>query len=89
MFASCNELFPTKCSFVIFVLYISLFLGQGNRVQEIVPFGDKIIIFFSLIGILVTASQSDKNEYEYNIVTVVLMTEVIKMLASIGLYCKE
>lgn len=42
-----------------------------------------------LTGILVTASQNDNNEYDYNIVTVVLMTEVFKLVASISLYLKE
>lgn len=48
----------------------------------------EIYIFFCL-GILVTASQGSKNEYDYNIVSVVLMTEFFKLLTSVGLYCKE
>lgn len=88
MFSSCRELFPTKLSFVVFVLYIALFVGQGKCKFIVIVWG-MAVINFALTGILVTASQSDKNEYEYNIVTVVLMTEVFKLIASIGLYCKE
>jgi solute carrier family 35 (UDP-sugar transporter), member A1/2/3 len=40
-------------------------------------------------GILVTASQSSTSEYNYNTVTVVLLTEVLKLVVSIALYCKE
>ncbi|KAJ3630410.1 hypothetical protein MTP99_011606 [Tenebrio molitor] len=63
-----TELFPTKLSFVIFVSYILLFVGQG---------------------ILVTASQKSDNQYDYNIITVVLLTEVFKLIASSVLYCKD
>nr|XP_008191620.1 PREDICTED: uncharacterized protein LOC662078 isoform X3 [Tribolium castaneum] len=62
------ELFPTKLSFVIFLAYILLFVGQG---------------------ILVTASQKADNQYDYNIITVVLLTEVLKLIVSTLLYCKE
>lgn len=36
-----------------------------------------------------TATQDVHNDYDYNIVTVVLMTEVFKLIASVLLYCKE
>ncbi|XP_014224402.1 UDP-galactose transporter senju [Trichogramma pretiosum] len=61
------QLFPSKCSAVIFALYIALFVNQG------------IIIKWSQEG----------GEYDYNIVIVVLMTEVLKLVCSIILYCKE
>lgn len=41
-----------------------------------------------LSGIIVTWSQS-KGEYDYNIVTVVLMTEVLKLIVSVALYSWE
>uniref|UniRef100_A0A1A9WK72 Uncharacterized protein n=1 Tax=Glossina brevipalpis TaxID=37001 RepID=A0A1A9WK72_9MUSC len=63
-----RELFPSKLSFIIFTLYISLFVGHG---------------------IFVTASQEPDNSYGYNTVTVVLLTEVLKLFISITLYCKE
>lgn len=40
-------------------------------------------------GILVTASQESNNSYSYNTVTVVLLTEVLKLVVSTGLYCRE
>lgn len=40
-------------------------------------------------GILVTASQTKNNTYTYNTVTVVLLTECIKLLAAILIYLKE
>ncbi|XP_043640578.1 UDP-galactose transporter senju [Drosophila teissieri] len=62
-----RELFPTKLTFVIFLLYMSLFIGQG---------------------IFVTASQESNNSYGYNTVTVVLLTEVFKLIVSTCLYCR-
>ncbi|XP_017772978.1 PREDICTED: CMP-sialic acid transporter 1 [Nicrophorus vespilloides] len=47
------------------------------------------IILFCNHGILVTASQTSSNRYEYNVATVVLLTETLKLLASVGLYCKD
>jgi len=43
---------------------------------------------YSAAGILVTWSQRS-GRYEYNIVAVVLMTEVLKLIISTALYCKE
>ncbi|KAH8260349.1 hypothetical protein KR026_009942 [Drosophila bipectinata] len=63
-----RELFPTKLTFMIFLLYMSLFIGQG---------------------IFVTASQESNNSYGYNTVTVVLLTEVFKLIISTCLYCRE
>ncbi|XP_030384051.1 UDP-galactose transporter senju [Scaptodrosophila lebanonensis] len=63
-----RELFPTKLTFIIFLLYMSLFIGQG---------------------IFVTASQESNNSYSYNTVTVVLLTEVFKLIVSTCLYCRE
>lgn len=40
-------------------------------------------------GILVTASQDKSNRYNYDIVSVVLLTEVLKLVISIILYCKR
>lgn len=65
---SWRELFPSKLSQVIFVVYILLFVNQG---------------------LLVTASQQSDNKYDYNIVTVVLLTEVLKLIISVILYCRE
>ncbi|TDG53511.1 hypothetical protein AWZ03_000326 [Drosophila navojoa] len=40
-------------------------------------------------GIFVTASQDSNNSYSYNTVTVVLLTEVFKLIVSTSLYCKD
>ncbi|KAF5294906.1 hypothetical protein FQR65_LT10704 [Abscondita terminalis] len=42
----------------------------------------------TILSILVTASQSD-NKYEYDIVTVVLLTEFLKLITSVTLYCRD
>ncbi|KAF2901273.1 hypothetical protein ILUMI_04910 [Ignelater luminosus] len=63
-----SELFPNKCSIIIFILYIVLFVNQG---------------------ILVTASQDSNNLYNYDIITVVLLTEVLKLITSVSLYCRD
>lgn len=41
------------------------------------------------VGILVTASQDKSNRYDYNIVSVVLLTEVLKLVISAVLYCRR
>jgi hypothetical protein len=48
-----------------------------------------VMMFVSLTGIFVTASQSSDSAYSYNTVTVVLLTEVVKLLVSTALYCRE
>ncbi|XP_071454539.1 UDP-galactose transporter senju [Hetaerina americana] len=63
-----KELFPTKCSVVVFVSYMALFINQG---------------------VLVKGSQEQNSAYNYNTVTVVLMTEVLKLVVSSALYCKD
>ncbi|XP_011315540.1 CMP-sialic acid transporter 1-like [Fopius arisanus] len=59
---------------------------------ELFPGRWSAVIFISYMGlfinqgIFVTLSQS-KGDYKYNIVTVVLMTEVLKLIVSMILYC--
>lgn len=81
------ELFPTKSSVVIFVSYMLLFVNQGKLLLQVNKLFFLLCKYFS--GILVTASQNSKNDYEYNIATVVLLTEVLKLLLSTILYLKE
>lgn len=81
-----KELFPSKLSFVIFVVYILLFVNQGKSQFFRINFLNFPSVFS---GILVTASQKSDNQYEYNIVTVVLLTEVLKLVISSALYCRE
>lgn len=40
-------------------------------------------------GILVTASQDKNNQYSYNTVTLVLLTEVLKLVVSAVIYSKQ
>lgn len=47
------------------------------------------VMFGTVTGIFVTASQSSNSAYSYNTVIVVLLTEVVKLLISVALYCKE
>ncbi|KAK9886894.1 hypothetical protein WA026_019151 [Henosepilachna vigintioctopunctata] len=63
-----KELFTTKLSLAIFILYILLFVNQG---------------------LLVTASQNTDNSYDYNIVTTVLFTEILKLILSTCIYLKS
>ncbi|KAH8409620.1 hypothetical protein KR222_011608 [Zaprionus bogoriensis] len=86
-----RELFPTKLTFIIFLLYMSLFIGQGERHRERQRERELMLPSraLHLAGIFVTASQESNNSYGYNTVTVVLLTEVLKLLVSTGLYCRE
>ncbi|XP_056634307.1 UDP-galactose transporter senju [Diorhabda sublineata] len=65
------------------------------HLKELFPSKFSFIIFVGYIflfvnqGILVTASQQSDNNYNYNIVTVVLLTEVLKLMVSSLLYCRE
>ncbi|KAJ9587154.1 hypothetical protein L9F63_019320, partial [Diploptera punctata] len=47
------------------------------------------MVLFINQGIFVTASQSSNSAYSYNTVTVVLLTEVVKLVVSIVFYCKD
>lgn len=83
-----SELFPTKISIFIFLGYMSLFISQGkNNLNYTIFdwFAESINIF---PGILVTQSQESNNGYSYNTVTVVLMTEILKLIVSASLYCR-
>ncbi|XP_055712913.1 UDP-galactose transporter senju [Phlebotomus papatasi] len=68
---------------------------HGPNFSNLFPSRSSAIIFVSYIalfvnqGILVTASQSEDNNYSFNTVTVVLFTEILKLLISACLYCKE
>ncbi|XP_063698481.1 UDP-galactose transporter senju [Culicoides brevitarsis] len=63
--------------------------------RELFPTNGSVVIFilymslFVAQGLLVKASQSTNNSYTYNTVTVVLATELLKLLVSGSLYYKE
>lgn len=62
---------------------------------ELFPSKKSIFIFLTYMslfvsqGILVTASQRADNSYSYNTVLVVLLTEILKLIISTLLYCRE
>ncbi|KAF7487769.1 CMP-sialic acid transporter 1 [Sarcoptes scabiei] len=60
-----RQLFATKSSIIIFVVYILLFVNQG---------------------ILIKASQIDGNKYGYNIISMVILTELLKLIICLGFY---
>ena len=79
--------FPTNGSFVIFLLYMAMFVAQVPPVAKTIrsePFTISIIQ-----GMLVTASRSGGSDYPYNTVTVVLITEVLKLILSGLIYMKD
>lgn len=73
---------------------IDLTMGTINW-RELFPSRWSVVIFISYMtlfvnqGILVTWSQNEKSSYKYNTVTVVTMTEVLKLILSIGFYCRD
>lgn len=96
-----SELFPTKLTLCIFIGYIVLFISQG-MIESIkllllrITFNqypnqlcDKCNCCLLLLGILVTASQDESSHYSYDTVCAVLFTELIKLVASVALYCKR
>ncbi|CAD7078934.1 unnamed protein product [Hermetia illucens] len=68
---------------------------MGIYWSELFPSRLSVLIFIGYMslfvsqGILVTASQESNNKYSYNTVTVVLLTEVLKLIVSSCLYCRE
>lgn len=68
---------------------------MGINWAELFPTKISVFIFIGYMslfvsqGILVTASQESNNKYSYNTVTVVLLTEVLKLIVSTYLYCRE
>lgn len=47
------------------------------------------MIFVYILGIFVRASQNENSTYNYDTVTLVLLTEVLKLVISCILYCRE
>ena len=74
--------FPTNGSFVIFLLYMGMFVAQVQ------PFTNILNLYF-IQGMLVTASRYGGNKYSYNTVTVVLLTETLKLVLSTTVYMKD
>ncbi|CAO1311743.1 unnamed protein product [Diamesa serratosioi] len=68
---------------------------SGINWSDLFPTRKSVLIFLSYMslfvaqGILVTASQQSDNGYKYNTVALVLFTEILKLLVSSFLYCRE
>lgn len=88
-----KNLFPTKSSFVIFIAYMALFINQGTYLlffNSSLKFGLAIKFgFFLCTGLLVTATKNEKNQFDYNPITVVLCTELLKLIVSSILFLKK
>ena len=69
---------------IVFVIYVLLFIFHGKFSYQVYyrPRDSP----FSLLGILITASQTPDKKYAYNIATVVLATEFLKLIVAIGCY---
>ena len=78
--------FPTNGSLVIFLLYMGMFVAQvrNQLFTTIKPY-----FYGKTQGMLVTASRYGGSDYSYNTVTVVLITETLKLLLSSSVYLKD
>ncbi|XP_070509195.1 UDP-galactose transporter senju [Chironomus tepperi] len=69
-------------------------MGKTNW-KELFPTRTSVFIFIAYMslfvaqGIFVTASQEKNNSYKYDTVTLVLLTEALKLIVSCILYCRE
>jgi solute carrier family 35 (UDP-sugar transporter), member A1/2/3 len=87
-----KNLFPTRESLGIFVCYIALFVAQGKIKFQILQFLNLILIVFfchCILGIFVKSSQNEQSAYNYDTISLVLLTEVLKLALSSILYCRE
>jgi len=90
-FTNYKELFPTKMSFIVFISYMALFINQGNLFfLYYYQFINYLYIYiFIYLGLLVTASKNGQNSFNYNPITVVLLTELLKLIISTCIYLKK
>ena len=70
-------------------------MNSAESFKKIFPVQGSFIVFISYMmmfvaqGMLVTASRHGSSTYSYNTVTVVLITEVTKLLGSSIIYLQE
>jgi UDP-sugar transporter A1/2/3 len=86
---SLKNLFPTRFSFIVFISYMGLFINQGI-LKYVIEY--LFIIFANIllsVGILVTATKDKYNKFNYNPITVVLLTELVKLILSSTIYIKK
>ena len=89
--------FPSNGSFIIFLLYMGMFVAQvllSSSRQQINICSSRAIYappdqYMLLQGMLVTASRYGGSDYSYNTVTVVLLTESVKLVLSSAVYVKD
>ena len=90
-----RDLFPGKWGFAIFIAYMGLFINQGGFLFSGVFQGIVIIDHREfeempiLTGLLVTASRQGRTTYPYNVTTVVLITEAVKLIISSAVFIRE
>ena len=87
-FTNYKELFPTKMSFIVFISYMALFINQGNLFFLYYYQFVQLLVYIYL-GLLVTASKNGQNSFNYNPITVVLLTELLKLIISTCIYLKK
>ena len=77
--------FPSNGSFIIFLLYMGMFVAQVLLSLKFQATDQYML----LQGMLVTASRYGGSDYSYNTVTVVLLTESVKLVLSSAVYVKD
>ena len=67
----------------------------GDTMAKLFPTHSSLAVFISYMmmfvaqGMLVTASRHGSSSYSYNTITVVLLTELLKLVMSSVMYLKE
>ena len=67
----------------------------SDSMAKLFPTQSSLVVFISYMmmfvaqGMLVTASRHGSSSYSYNTITVVLLTEMLKLVMSSVLYLKE
>ena len=67
----------------------------GDTMSKLFPTQSSLLVFLSYMmmfvaqGMLVTASRHGSSSYSYNTITVVLLTEMLKLIMSSVIYLKE
>ena len=77
--------------YIILVSFCSFFNLKGAVIRPQIRPRKIPVSYFDVVfsGILVTASKTKSNTYTYNTVTVVLLTECIKLCAAFAIYLRE
>ena len=94
-----HNVFPERAMFFIFVAYMALFinLGSCDRGVEVVCCHGELRCHATATfqprsthaGLMITASKSADGSYSYNPITVVFMTELVKLVAASVIFLRE